>query len=154
MVKVVTGSGCVISAECDSEAAGWEQDAVRPNRRTDLTDRNRSSILCFLDLDIQVRTTRRISCGANLLPARPIITEALLKPLTRRITCFFPFISSHVENMAIVRRTVIKTAANSFIRSLIERNICPLSYRGHVSEAGVVLWQITSCLGFGVALQS
>lgn len=65
MVKVVTGSGCVISAECDSVAAGWEQDAVRPNRRTNLTDRNRSSILCFLDLDTQVRTTRQISCNAS-----------------------------------------------------------------------------------------
>lgn len=56
IVKAVTGNACSLSAQRDSGAAGWEQDAVRPSRRTDLTGRNRSSILCFLQLDVQVRT--------------------------------------------------------------------------------------------------
>lgn len=70
IVKVVTGSACCSAVQCDSGAVGWEQDAVRPNRRTDLTERNLRSILCFLELDIQVRTANWLSCGANLAARR------------------------------------------------------------------------------------
>ncbi|KAG7221033.1 hypothetical protein INR49_031204, partial [Caranx melampygus] len=50
----------------DSGAAGWEHDAVRPSRRTDLTERNHSSILCFLELEVQVGRTSMV-----------LVTEAL-----------------------------------------------------------------------------
>ncbi len=69
-MKVVTGSACFSAVQCDSGAAGWEQDAVRPSRRTDLTERNRCSILCFLELDIQVRTANWLSYDANLAVCR------------------------------------------------------------------------------------
>lgn len=66
MLEVVTGSGLRAAAQPHSGAADWKQDAVRPKRRSDLTERNRSIILCFLELDIQVRTTNQLSCDANL----------------------------------------------------------------------------------------
>ncbi len=57
------------------------------------------------------------------LSAVAIRTETLLKLLTIRMTCFFPFIFSYAENISIVRHTVILAAsqANSFNAAFVRQ---------------------------------
>jgi len=83
-------------------AADGRRDAVRPNKRTDLTERNHCSILSFVKLDVQVGRITNLVLILTWLSDIAVIAETLLAHFMIPRTLFPPSVGPLMSKLSLL----------------------------------------------------